>query len=168
MGMVSMLAVFGCEEKPKKYPTYRGPMVMAETVNTVYSDSGRTRVVLTAPLQQEWATGNRTFPKGIQIQFYDAVGNPESKLTAQKGYFDKMTEIYTAQGNVQVENLHEKRKLKSEELKWSRFEKRVYTDKFVRIETPEETLFGDGLTASQDFKTYKILKLRGTIPVNKL
>ena len=142
--------------------------MQAETVNTVYSDSGRTRVILTAPLQQEWATGNRTFPKGIQIQFYDAGGKPESKLTAQKGYYDKMTEIYTARGNVQVENTQEKRKLKSEELKWNRFQKQVYTDKFVRIETPTETLFGDGLTASQDFSTYKILKLRGTIPVNKL
>ena len=67
-----------------------------------------------------------------------------------------------------VDNTIKHEKLKSEELKWSRFEKRVYTNKFVRIETPQEILLGEGLTASQDFSTYKILKPRGTLPASKL
>ncbi len=163
-----LLCFAACKEEKAVFAPYKGPMVRAENVRTVYSDSGQTRVVMTAPLQLEWAGGNRTFPQGIVIWFYNAKGDPESKLTARKGYYDKMTEIYTGRGDVNVENVAEQKRLKSEELKWSRYEKRVYTDKFVRIITPEETLYGDGLTAAQDFTTYKILKIRGVIPANKL
>jgi LPS export ABC transporter protein LptC len=159
----------GCETKTLEiHKDYRGPMVMARNIHTVYTDSARPKIDVTAPIQNEYATGNRTFPKGITIWFYNEKGQKESKLTADRAYFDKPTEIYTGRGNVVVENMAKHERLKSEELKWSRFEKRVYTDKFVRIETPQETLLGQGLTAAQDFSTYKILKPKGVLPANRL
>ena len=167
--LFALFALSACKkEKVQNFQVYKGPLLLAENIKTVYSDSARTRIVMEAPVQNEFANGNRTFPKGIVIHFYNPQGKPESRLTANKGYYSKMTEIYTGQGNVVVQNLKEAKTLRTEELKWSRFEKRVYTDKFVRIETPEETYLGDGLTAAQDFSTYKILKLRATIPVSKL
>lgn len=143
-------------------------MVMATNIHTIYSDSALPKVDVSAPLQYEFASGNRSFPKGITIWFYNLQGQKESRLTANKGYYDKATEIYTGQGNVVVENTVKKEKLNSEELKWNRYERRVYTDKFVRIETPQEILLGEGLTANQDFSTYKILKPRGVLPASKL
>ena len=166
LALLGLLAA--CKQPIQDFRLYKGPLVRGENITTIYSDSGLTKIEMRAPLQEEWANGDRTFPKGIEIWFYDKNGQRESRLTANTGKFEKMTEIYTGMGNVQVENTKEKKRLKSEELKWNRFEKRVYTNKFVRIETPEEILLGDGLTAAQDFSTYKILKLRGTIPVSKI
>jgi LPS export ABC transporter protein LptC len=166
---IALLALLAaCKQPVQDFAVYKGPLVRGENITTIYSDSGLTKIEMHAPLQEEWANGDRTFPKGIEIWFFDKMGVRESRLTANKGKFEKMTEIYTGMGNVQVENTKERKLLKSEELKWNRFEKRVYTNKFVRIETPEEILLGDGLTAAQDFSTYKILKLRGTIPVSKI
>jgi LPS export ABC transporter protein LptC len=167
VGLYILLALLaaGCkEEVVKEFVVYKGPLATALKVTTIYSDSGRKKVEMSAPVQNEYASGNRTFPAGITIRFFNKKGEAESKLTANKGYYNKMSEIYTGIGNVIVENVAEKKRMKSEELKWSRFEKRVYTDKFVRIETPKETLLGEGLTAAEDFSTYKILKPRGTLP----
>jgi hypothetical protein len=41
----------------------------------------------------------------------------------------------------------------------------LYTDKFVKITTDGEQLFGEGMEAQEDFTNYKIKKLRGTVKV---
>jgi len=143
-------------------------MVVAKNIHTIFSDSARPKIDLAAPVQEEYISGNRTFPKGIAIWFYNDKGQKETRLTANRAYYDKATEIYTGRGNVIVENMTKNERLKTEELKWSRFDRRVYTDKFVRIETKEETLLGQGLTAAQDFSTYKILKPKGTLAASRL
>jgi LPS export ABC transporter protein LptC len=163
-----LLCVACHKEEAKMQKDYRGPMVIAKNVQTIFTDSAQPKIDLTAPIQNEYATGNRTFPAGITIWFYNEKGERESRLTANRAFYDKATEIYTGRGNVVVENMTKHERLKSEELKWSRYEKRVFTDKFVRIETPQETLLGEGLTAAQDFSTYKILKPKGVIPANRL
>lgn len=167
--IVVLILAISCSEKAPQVPAlYKGPLVTAINIHTQYSDSAESKVDVTAPVQNEYQNGNRTFPAGITVWFYNEKGQRESRLTANKAYFNKATEIYTGVGNVVVENTIKHERLKSEELKWSRFERRVYTDKFVRIETPQEILLGEGLTAAQDFSTYKILKPRGTLPASKL
>lgn len=162
------LLVACSQEKTQIPKDYNGPLMSATDIHTIFTDSAQPKIDMTAPMQNEYANGNRVFPKGITIWFYNEQGQLESKLTANHGYYDKATEIYTGKGNVVVENIIKHEKLNSEELKWSRFEKRVYTDKFVRIETPQEILLGEGLTAAQDFSTYRILKPRGTLPASRL
>src|SRR5690606_41136095 len=68
--------------------------------------------------------------------------------------------IYKATGDVEVNSYEKDQKLNTEELFWRRDKGEIYTDKFVRIETAEEILLGEGLTATQDFSSYKILKPR--------
>ena len=66
-------------------------------------------------------------------------------------------------GNVKLESIQKHQKLTTEELFWNRKDKQVYTDKFVIIETGEDVLHGQGLTAAQDFSTYRILKPTGEL-----
>ncbi|MBY0424317.1 MAG: LPS export ABC transporter periplasmic protein LptC [Cytophagales bacterium] len=147
-------------EKP-----YSGPMMTAYNIETLYSDSGKVKVRLRAPVQFEYANGDRRFPNGIHIEFFKKNGEINSVLTANKGYYFKQTDNYKVTGNVVIENNVENKKLNSEELLWEPQLKRVSTDKFVRIQTPTEILTGIGMTASQDFKFYKILKPTGVFAV---
>ena len=64
-----------------------------------------------------------------------------------------------------VKNLQKKETLNTEELHWDRTKQEVFTDKFVRIETPTEILTGQGLRANQDFSRYRILKPTGIFTV---
>lgn len=145
---------------------YKGPLITLRQLETFYSDSAQLKIRLSAPLQEEFENGNRIFPKGINIIFYNKDTLPGSTLVARKGFFEKATQKYTVTGNVVVENKIEGKKLSTEELNWDPAKQMVFTDKFVVIETPTEILKGEGLEANQNFTKYKILKPTGIFSIN--
>ena len=157
---------FACENKvvkPGEIVFYSGPVATAYDLVTDYSDSAKTKVMVRSKLQLEYQDGDREFPKGIQVDFYNAKSQNAARLTARYARYDKQTDIYIAQGDVVVKDFIETKTLNTEELRWNRVEKRVFTDKFVRIQTATELLTGTGLTAAQDFSTYRILKPAGSL-----
>lgn len=160
-----IVSLFSSCEKEKvedanRIKIYTGPVAIAENVETVYSDSARLKLSIKAPLQTEFQTGDREFPKGIEIEFYSLEGQKTTRLTANYARYDKQAAIYIGIGNVVVENFKEKQKMQSEELKFNHIEKTIFTDKFVRVTTPTDVMTGDGLTANQDFSSYKIKRPR--------
>ena len=74
--------------------------------------------------------------------------------------------LYKGEGNVIVRNLKKKEQLNSEELFWNLKEEKIFTEKFVRIETEDEILLGEGLEASQDFENYTIKNPTGIISID--
>lgn len=58
-------------------------------------------------------------------------------------------------------------KLNTEHLIWNERTKKIYSDDFVKITTPDEIIFGNGFEADQDFSRYKIMKIKGTINLKK-
>ncbi|RYE18086.1 MAG: LPS export ABC transporter periplasmic protein LptC [Sphingobacteriales bacterium] len=161
---------FACTEakhKPEDEVVYKGPLVEAEDVLTLYSDSAKLKVKLTAPVQQEFENGDGIFPKGINVAFFEVEGKPTTTLRANYGKFDKRKNLYLVTGNVVVKNTRKKETLNTEELYWDKPKQEVYTDKFVRIETPTEILTGEGLRANQDFSKYRILKPSGIFTIQQ-
>ena len=159
-----VLLLFGCNSENKKtvfQEKYTGPLLEIDSVNTLLSDSAVTKMRIIAPKQFEFLNGDRTFPNGLKIIFYNPDGKEKSILTSNSGKYNKLTDIYTVTGKVEVQNPAEKKKLTTEELNWSPKKEEVFTDKFVVIQTAEEILKGNGLVAAQDFSTYKILKVTG-------
>lgn len=168
--LLLLAAVSGCKtptRDPDKEVKYTGPLRESINVQTLYSDSAKVKVKVTAPLQQEYENGDAIFPKGIFITFFEEEGKPASTLQANYGRFDKQKDMYVARGNVIVQNIAKQEKLNTEELHWDRQKETVYTDKFVRIETAEEILTGHGLRSNQDFSRYKILKPSGIFSVKQ-
>lgn len=164
LAFTGLIFIFACTEEKKErvfVQKYTGPLIIADSVNTLYSDSAKTKMRLQAVEQQEFASGDRLFPKGVIIYFYNSLGKVESKLSAQKGKFVKTTNIFTASGNVVVENPIEKKRLNTELLNWNSQTKKVFTDKFVKIQTKQDVLYGTGLEADETFTTYKILNPSG-------
>lgn len=157
-----------CEQKkdPALLKEYKGPLATFENIRTLFSDSAVVRIVLEAPVQLDFKNGNRVFPKGIHIHFFEKDGSKYAELTANSATFDATKKLYTAKGNVIVSNALKKEKLNTEKLFWNPDEKRVFTDNFVKIETEEEILQGQGLEAAQDFSTYKILKPTGVFSLD--
>jgi len=64
-------------------------------------------------------------------------------------------------------NIENKETLKSEELFWEPQKENVYTEKFVRIETPGELMTGTGLKAKQDFSEWTLDNPEGLIDVEE-
>jgi LPS export ABC transporter protein LptC len=164
-----LISLFSCgkEQTIDDMATYDGPALEADNVETLYSDSAVLRVRLTAPKQLELQNGNREFPKGLYVEFFDERGKKSSTLKSDRGTFKKEENLYIVKGNVKVDNLVEKQSLHSEELNWDPETKKVYTDKKVRIVGPEQILTGIGLEANQDFSLYKIKEPTGVFPVEE-
>ena len=58
-------------------------------------------------------------------------------------------------------------KLNTEELVWNQSAKKLFTEKFVKITTPTQVMYGDGLEANEDFTWYRILNPKGIVAVDK-
>lgn len=168
------VAASSCMKSTKQFEEmkpYDGPMMVVDDVETLYSDSAVVRVKLKAAKQIELQNGDREFPNGVFVEFFDEAGRASSTLKANTGKYQKESNIYIVNGNVEIHNTVKKEKLNSEELNWDPRTHKIYTEKstFVRIETPDEILTGKGLTATEDFSQYKILDPVGTftLPENK-
>jgi LPS export ABC transporter protein LptC len=74
--------------------------------------------------------------------------------------------IVEAKKNVVVIN-EKNEKLNTEHLIWNEKTKKIYSDEFVKITTPDEIIYGTGFEADQDFSRYKIMNIKGTITVKK-
>lgn len=99
----------------------------------------------------------------MHVEFFNDKEELESTLTADYVHYNKMQELYTATGNVIIQSLAEQKTMTTELLHWSRVERRIFTNRFVKIVTPKETLTGTGLTAREDFSSYQILKPSGIL-----
>lgn len=149
---------FGDVAKPY---LYTGPLVETRDALTLFSDSARLKFKLTAPLEQKYENGDIWYRRGVTVTFYNQQGQPQNTLRGRVGRYDKQHNQYHVRGNVQVQSLVKQEKLDTEELYFDQLKQRIYTDKFVRIETASEVLTGTGLTAAQDFSRYTILHPAG-------
>ena len=144
---------------------YAGPMMTATNINTVYSDSGRTKLILKAPLQLMLKNSDREFPKGVYVEFFDEKKEPKAILTSNYAIFYKEQNLYKISGKVVIDNKRDGKKMSTEELFWSPSTKKIYTDKFLIIETANEIIKGEGMDAIQDFSSYTIRKPIGIVSV---
>ena len=141
--------------------------VSAETgkdIEVLYSDLGRVKAKLTAPTMMRYRTKEpyTEMPDGVKIYFYDENLRVESQLTAGYGVSYDKSDQMIARNNVEAINIYGD-KLNTEELVWNQKTQKISSDKFVKITTKDEIIFGDGFESNQDITTDKIKKIRGTI-----
>lgn len=164
--LFSLLIFSACDDDnaaKKEFEAYTGPIMEVDSVTILYSDSAVVRVKVNAPKQMEFENGDKEFPNTIFIEFYEPDGTLSSTLEAKTAYYTKETDTYKAEGDVEVIGYLEPQKMNSEELYWAPQKEEIYTEKFVRIETEDQISTGTGLTAKQDFSSYRILNPTGTI-----
>lgn len=174
--MVRQLAVLGllitataCYDDARTaddFKEYEGPSVEVADAEFLFSDSAIVRMKFTAQRQLQYENGNQDFPEGIYIESYETDGSKTSTIVADRGRYDREKDKYTAEGNVVVKNLESGETLKTEILHWEPRKKEIYTDRFVEIASQEEVIMGEGLTADEDFSSYRILKPTGSFSVN--
>ncbi len=137
-----------------------------EEVEIHYSVQGNLKAKITAPevINHESEDAYSEFPKGVKLYSFDEALKTTSQLTANYGIFYPKKEEMLVRDNVVIVNTKGEM-LNTEELTWKRKEEKIYSDKFVRITTPEEIIYGTGFEAKQDFSDYIIKNISGTIQV---
>lgn len=159
-----------CNEEsqdPDDFKEFEGPVMEAADVELFYSDSAVVRIRLTADRQLEYESGDREFPEGVYIEFFDEEEVRSSSIKANQGYFDKKENMYTATGDVVVINYQSDEKLETEVLYWEPNKEEIHTDRYVEITSDDEVLMGEGLVSDESFTTYQILKPKGTFSLSE-
>ncbi|HSZ26364.1 MAG TPA: LPS export ABC transporter periplasmic protein LptC [Cytophagaceae bacterium] len=164
--LVILSGCFNNTKTMEEMKPYEGPLMELDTMETIYSDEAETKVRLISSKQLALQNGNREFPKGVLVEFYEN-GKITSTLTSNFARFYRDANKYMVSGNVIIKNLAEEKRLNTEELFWMPAEQRVLVeeDKQVIITTKTDVLYGKGLDATQDFSKYKILHPSGTTTI---
>lgn len=166
--LLVLLALFSCTSKEtSKFEIYEGPDNTTENITAVYTDSGRVKARVKAPIQEVLRNGDNEYTKGMNIKFFDDNEELENTLTCNYSIKNIKTGIWTIKGDVVINNIKKKEKLNTEELFWDASEDRIWTEKFVRIETEDQTLTGTGLESNQKFSEYEILKPIGFFEIGE-
>ncbi len=167
------MLIAGCKNDPKEINALvtKGAQQedKAEDVTIIYSDNGHVKMKLYA---KEFVKNDVAKPpytemrKGLKVEFFDDSMKVESTLNARYArYYEKQNNILIRDSIVIVNKKGEK--LNTEELVWNQSAKKLFTEKFVKITTPTQVIYGDGLEANEDFTWYRILNPKGIVAVDK-
>lgn len=168
LSLLAGLLVFACNGTDTKEPLeYKGPLSEFEDVEMYYSQNDKVKVKMTAELLYEFASGDREFPNGVYMEFFDETGNMESTLKANHAFYFKKDDLWRGRGAVEVKNILKNEQLNTEELYWKPKEKKIYNDVFVTIKRQEDVLYGQGLEANEDMSDYFIKKPVGDFEVKE-
>lgn len=168
---LSCLFIFtACNTKEgdlSKITPYNEPLMETYNIERLYSDKAVIRVRMTAPKEEQMESEDMFYPKGVYIEFYDEKQTRTSTLRANAGKYSKAKQLYTVTGNVVIIDSVKAQKMNTEELNWDPNKQKIFTDKFVTIQTKNEVIKGQGLEAKQDFSNWRILNPSGRLPINK-
>lgn len=168
-----LFSIISCNNDPEQIRALTGGRNRqedrAEDVTVIYSKEGKVKMRLFA--REFIRNENAKHPyidmnTDLKAEFYNDSGQIESTLTADSSRY------YEDQGNVLVwDSVQIVRKqgeqLATSELVWNNSVEKFFTEKPVKISTPTEVLFGDGMEANRDFSWYQVMKPKGTVQVNK-
>jgi LPS export ABC transporter protein LptC len=169
-GLSLFLVWSACSEKPGgSYRSKKTDSIAtretAENVTIEYTDSGILKAIVESPEMIGVKNVRNPYiemPKGIRAEFLDLNGNIESYLLSEYGISYTEQKRMVVRRNVRVLNM-KCEKLETEELIWDQQKGRIYTDKFVKITTPDQIITGEGMESDQTFSDWEILNVNGTI-----
>ena len=105
------------------------------------------------------------FPKGLYVEFYDSTQKPTSFIKAKYCIYDETERLWTAENDV-VSISDQGDTLNTEYLIWDEQNRKVYSDRYVRISNKDGVVHGKGFEANQDLTNWKIKQTSGTISLD--
>lgn len=139
---------------------------VADSVKFTYKEGEYARAVVTAPKVKRYTKeqSKLEFSNGLLVRFYEAL-DMISVLKADYGVNDDAKQLIITSGNVHMENAKNEI-METQELTWNIKTKKVWTDKAIRIKTPDNIINGIGFDADEDFSNYTIRKVTGVVAVD--
>ncbi len=135
-----------------------------KNIELYYSENGDVAVKVTAPFLTRYNSNDpyTEFDKGMHVDFFNDSLKVITTLTANYGirYEKQMKTIM--RNDVRVVN-EKGEHLSTEELIWDEKKHIIYSEKFVKITTPDQVLYGEGMEADEQLPKYIIKKPQGTI-----
>lgn len=142
------------------------PSETTRNAHITYSDSGYLRLTIDAPLIEHFTTQPKysEFREGVEVTFLNARGEKDSFLKADYAIFHEERNLMEARTNVVAIN-NQGDRLETEHLEWNEEDRTLHSKAFVKIQTADEIIYGDGLDANEDFTRFEIKNIKGIINI---
>lgn len=101
------------------------------------------------------------FDQNFKVDFYNEKGKITSWMTGERGILKENRTIMEAFGNVIVHSDSSETTLYTESLFWNDNKKKITTEDFVTVTTPQDTIYGKGFESETDFSRWEIKQSRG-------
>jgi LPS export ABC transporter protein LptC len=131
-----------------------------ESWNSVitFSDSGKISAILYAGHLRKYDDKRETFlDQNIKVDFYDQNEVQTTTLTSIKGRVDETTNNLYAIDSVVVSS--DSVTIKTEEMMWRNKDRKIVSDKFVTVISPQEEIQGYGFESDQNLNNYVIYNI---------
>lgn len=124
-----------------------------------FTDSGETKAVLTAGHLRMLSESQETLlDSGVQVDFYNEVEQKTTTLTSKRGRVNDATQDLYAMDSVVAVN-DSGVTITTDELMWRNSDKKIISDKFVTIQSPQERIEGYGFESDQHLENYTIYNI---------
>ncbi len=145
------------------------PMLDANEVTTLISDSGITRYRISAGRWQIYDKAQPAyweFPQGIYIERFDEQLDVNASLRSDYAHYDENAQTWRLEGNVYAVN-QKGEIFETPILFWSQKDERVYSDSTIRITRENSIIVGVGFESNQEMTRYTIMRPTGVIPIKE-
>jgi KDO2-lipid IV(A) lauroyltransferase len=140
-------------------PAPNAPSTILTGITLRETDQGKLRWILKADSSETFTQPNQTIARNIHVDFFDALGQPTSTLTADEGVVQRSNNDMTARGHVVVITTKGDT-LTTERLDWSSVQNRVKTDLPFRLGRPDVVMTGVGFESDPDLTKYNTREVR--------
>lgn len=145
------------------------PVMDTRGVVTLVSDSGIIRYRINA---EEWKVYDRkspsywAFEKGVYVEKFDSLFQVEASIEADTAYYYDKQKLWKLMSNVHIRNLKGE-KFDTDLLFWDQNKKKVYSDRQVRIEQPDQIIYAVGFESDEQLTKYKFFKTNGIFYIDE-
>jgi len=123
-----------------------------------FSDSGKISAIRYAGHLRKYDDKRETFlDKNIKVDFYDQNEVQTTTLTSVKGRVDETTNNLYAMDSVVVSS--DSVTIKTDEMMWRNKDRKIVSDKFVTVISPQEEIQGYGFESDQNLNNYVIYNI---------
>jgi len=145
------------------------PLEVGTNIILNYTDSGFVKAKVFAPMLERYdneKSNQSIMKKGITVYFYNKDKKITSYIKSKYAVRDDRNRTMTVKNEVIVVNIKGDT-LRTESLVWDEKTNKINTKDNVKITTPDEIIYGEGLESNTEFSQYKIYKITGILNIKK-
>lgn len=140
------------------------PRQIVVNMDATQTENGQIKMRMRAQKMEMYEFGENSsseiFPEGFKIMAYNEEGQLETMIVSDEAIHEKndSAEKWSAYGNVVINNYIKGEKIETDTLYWDREKKRIYTDCYVRLSSPQGFMQGYGLESDEMARNADLLR----------
>ena len=169
--IVLCFVVTSCKDEVKNVVDHgtdpeKVPSMSTRDVQTVVSDSGRTRYRINAKVWLMFEESSRPhwiFPDGVVAEELNENYSTKSSIICDSAYYDELSKVWSLVGNVRVNNAQGD-KILTDNMIWDQNKHKLFSEAFIHIEKQGRVIEGYGYESDEGLNNYTLRNVEAIFP----